>query len=249
MLGVGRCWHACSVVGTRQFSEDGAQQTSSLRLFCSVLGIPHVFGPPWFGSICQVLIRGSGSAPKRHGSLHWFWYNPVRFASLMFATAAFAAPERVYTTGEWPASRRVYTTGAWAASGGVYTTGAWVDVSTPQGPELHLDVSTPRGPQLHLEVSTPQGPEWTCLHHRGLSCIWTCLHHRGLSCIWTCLHHGAFAAPGGVFTTEAWATYRRLSYRGLCWSWRCLHLWGLSCIWSLDVSTLEKPVLLDVSEP
>jgi hypothetical protein len=101
-----------------------------------------------------------------------------------------------------------------------------LDVSTRQGSELHLDLSTLQRPLLYQYVSTHLSCTWTFLHNRSLCFSWTRLHHRAeLSCSWTMDMSGqhlpllllnvprlqsavACAAPGLVYTTEAYAAPR-----------------------------------------
>ncbi len=95
-------------------------------------------------------------------------------------------------------------------------------MSKPQGPELHLDVSGSgqQEPVMFLEVHRAWAAPWrvwttgslvaegrvySTLHGPELHLNILYLDCWNLCCSWTCLHYRGRAAPGGVYTTEAWA--------------------------------------------
>ncbi len=96
---------------------------------------------------------------------------------------------------------------------------------TIQGPELHLEVSELQRSVLLLEVSTLQGPELnldvSALQRSVLLLEVSTVQYRGLSCIWTCLH-----------------------FRGVYCSWRCLQSTLHGPELHLDMSALQRSVLL-----
>ena len=80
-----------------------------------------------------------------------------------------------------------------------------LDMPILQGPELHLDFFRQKEPKLLLEVNTAQVPELHLEVFRQKKPLLlldvSTLPYRSLSCTGLVLTTGAYAAPGGDYTT------------------------------------------------